>query len=135
MRITVDTTLAKDLMALRFTDISNVLQNAPVNCDGCHRPGGGYSDIPVYWGDGTSTGVNIDRNNDAAVNTQDDYMLYLEVKTRINFTDPLNSRILRRPAGNDGHGGGGPFTGFDLAGTRTTYDLFLGWILNGASYN
>jgi hypothetical protein len=56
--------------------------------------------------------------------------LYLQVLQRVNFKEPVESLLLRKPSGN--HHFGGLIGGFDLDGDRTNYDLFLNWILNGA---
>jgi hypothetical protein len=56
---------------------------------------------------------------------------YLELLQRINFKEPIESPLLRKPSGN--HHFGGQIGGFDLdGGNRYNYDLFLNWILQGA---
>ena len=83
------------------------------DCTSCHQPGGnGLVIPPVFYTDGP--------NQDA----------YATVRSLIHFDDPLNSRLLRKPAGD--HHNGGVRPGFDLAGNRANYDLFLAWILEGA---
>ena len=52
--------------------------------------------------------------------------------TMITFDDPEKSRLLLKPSGQHHGGGPLPITGFDLAGNRANYDLFLNWILEGA---
>jgi hypothetical protein len=59
---------------------------------------------------------------------------------RINFKEPIESILLRKPSGN--HHYGRCREGFDLTdtpgdcnganGDRSNYDLFLNWILQGA---
>jgi hypothetical protein len=144
MTITVDSGLSTDPRSIRFSNIKTVMQSAPANCaSSCHNSTS-YPRLPVWWG--SSTDTDIDRNADTLVNSVDDYIFYLEAKTRINFDDPLNSRLLRRPSGHDGHGGSivGGFDGYDEYADDTNpgfeytlrdkYDLFLNWILNGAPY-
>jgi hypothetical protein len=59
------------------------------------------------------------------------------VRSRINFTDLAASPLLRKPSNN--HHGGKLVSGFDTSRipgdpARARYDLFLGWILNGAPF-
>ena len=56
--------------------------------------------------------------------------VYQTVRSLVDFDDPENSRLLLKPSGH--HHAGGTLTGFDLAGDRSNYDLFLNWILEGA---
>jgi hypothetical protein len=66
--------------------------------------------------------------------------LYREVLQRVNFKEPIESLLLRKPSGN--HHFGGCLEGFDLTddlgdcdlpeGDRSNYDTFLNWILQGA---
>ena len=63
---------------------------------------------------------------------------YTEIIGRINFTDIVSSPLLRKPSGN--HHSGGVLAGFDTtklpgdpSGARANYDLFVNWILNGAT--
>jgi hypothetical protein len=76
-----------------------------------------------------------DRNGDSMVDATDEAWLYQEVRSRINFTDPVASALLRKPSGH--HHKGALIQGFSSdapAGdpSRARYDLFLNWILNGA---
>lgn len=116
--------------SLRFDPhIKNVLQNdAGPNCDRCHAPqtspGTPIAGIPVHY-------------TDAQVEGRD---LYEGVMQRINFKEPIESILLRKPSGN--HHYGRCREGFDLTdtpgdcngtnGDRSNYDLFLNWILQGA---
>ena len=122
--------------AIRFVDIKNVLQqmdSIPVmddQCVACHSPPGvPPAEIPpVYYTD-------IDRDGNGVVNANDDRWFYAEVRSRINFTYPQNSPLLRKPSGQ--HHFAGQLGGFDLtfapgAPERANYDLILSWILNGA---
>ena len=60
------------------------------------------------------------------------HQFYLDIRARVNFADPEDSPILRKPSGH--HHGGGLISGFDLntPGGRYYYDIFLEWIMNGA---
>jgi hypothetical protein len=99
-------------------NIKTVLQTNPLGtpCVSCHLAGGPTGDggVPVYY-------------TDAQVEGRD---LYLEVLQRINFKEPIESILLRKPSGN--HHYGSLIGGFDLDGNRYNYDLFLNWILQGA---
>ena len=99
-----------DPRSLRFTT-----HIAPVlgDCTACHQPGGNGAVVPpVFYVDGP---------NQSAYDT---------VRSLIDFDDPVNSRLLQKPSGQ--HHNGGVRPGFDLAGNRANYDLFLNWILEGA---
>lgn len=112
--VTIDSSMSPAPSALTFTtDIKPVLTSA--GCTGCHFPGGGP---PVYYVD---PGVG------------DNWDVYTTVRSLVNFEDPEQSRLLRKPS--DHHHGGGLRPGFDLAGTHDNYDLFLNWILEGAREN
>lgn len=128
--VTVDVAVSSALPVpadIRFDpDIKFVLQdNAGPNCDSCHSVGevSSVAGVPVYY-------------TDTQVENRD---LYLEVLQRLNFKEPVESLLLRKPSGN--HHFGGCREGFDLTddecnfgteGNRANYDLFLNWILNGA---
>lgn len=121
--IFVDTSLPLP-SSLRFVpDIRDVLQNPPTDCDSCHSPEvlGGVPGIPVFY---------VERDDLPAEYQNEGRDLYLEVLQRINFKEPLESPLLRKPSGNHHFGGLRP--GFDLEGDRSNYDLFLNWVLNGA---
>jgi mono/diheme cytochrome c family protein len=97
------------------------------DCMACHEPVFGTQ--PVFYTD-------YDRNGDGVVDAADLHQFYLDVRVRVNFADPEQSPILRKPSGNH-HGGGGPLEGFDpdnvMPGTgRHFYNMVLAWILNGA---
>jgi hypothetical protein len=116
--------------SLRFDPhIKNVLQNdGGPNCDRCHAPPGSpgtpIAGVPVYYTDDQVEGRD----------------LYDGVMQRINFKEPIESILLRKPSGN--HHYGRCREGFDLTdtpgdcngtnGDRSNYDLFLNWILQGA---
>lgn len=112
--VTIDAAMTPAPSELRFeADIKPILQGT---CLSCHKAGGnGIVQPPVFYTD-PSVGENRD--------------LYDEVRARINFNDPTESPLLTKPSGR--HHAGGLQTGFDLDGDRTRYDLFLGWILEGA---
>jgi glucose/arabinose dehydrogenase len=114
---------------IRFDpDIKSVLQDdGGPNCDSCHAgegAPGAVAGVPVYYTD--------DQPEQRA--------LYDEVIARVNFKEPADSALLRKPAGY--HHYGGCLEGFDLTdeagdcagagGDRSHYDLFLNWILHGA---
>lgn len=115
--------------SLRFDPhIKNVLQNdSGPNCDRCHAPAGtpgAIAGVPVHYTDTQVEGRQ----------------LYWGVLQRINFKEPIESALLRKPTGN--HHFGRCREGFDLTdtpddcegvdGDRSNYDLFLNWILQGA---
>lgn len=122
--VTVDIAVSSALpvpASIRFDpDIKNVLQANPLGnvCANCHAPQGSpgtpIEGVPLYY-------------TDTQVEGRD---LYLQVLQRVNFKEPVESLLLRKPSGN--HHFGGLIGGFDLEGDRTNYDLFLNWILNGA---
>ncbi|HEY3488463.1 MAG TPA: hypothetical protein VGL10_10390 [Gammaproteobacteria bacterium] len=96
-------------------NIKFILQSNPLGaaCTSCHAAAG-QPGVPVYY-------------TDAQVEGRD---RYLELLQRINFKEPIESPLLRKPSGN--HHFGGLIDGFDLDGNRYNYDLFLNWILQGA---
>ena len=127
LRVVVDPTLEPAPAAIRFADIKAAMQ-APRHCSGCHSAGFRGPRPPVFFS-------NEDRNGDGAVDAIDDEWLYEVVRGEVNFTDPAASPLLRKPAGH--HHLGGKLAGFDTSAppgdpSRALYDLFLGWILNGA---
>ncbi len=107
--------LIKDPKLLRLADIRNVFAGA--TCNSCHV--------------GTTTPTPFD--------TLDSAKLQSDVRSLINFTDIVSSPLLRKPSGHHHNGKQTPFPGFDAprgsrpgdAG-RENYDLFVGWIVNGA---
>lgn len=130
LSIVVNNALTPLPSAIRFADIKTVLQTAGCTNVGCHNS------------PSLATGANppivynsIDRNGDSLIDATDDLWLYTEVRGRINFTDIIASKLLRKPSGN--HHNGGLVAGFDTSKppgdpARANYDLFLNWILNGA---
>lgn len=130
---------------IRFSHVKYRLQN--LTCTGCHVSGlvGGGGIPPIYYDD-------YDRDGDADVDATDDFWFYKELRGRINFTEIAASPLLQKPSGHH-HNGGGPFGGLDLSVApgisdadpahdqlfekvdRTTYDLFVNWIINGAPYD
>ena len=108
--ITVDSGMSPAPAALTFTThIAPVLTSA--GCTACHTDGGNPLPPVLY-----TPGPNRD--------------VYQTVRALVDFDDPVNSRLLRKPSGY--HHAGGTVAGFDLAGNRAHYDLFLNWILEGA---
>ena len=131
LTIVVDSALAIAPAAIRFADIKAVLQSTTAGCTnaGCHTPGGTGVVPPLFY-------ANTDRNGDGIVgDATDDLWFYTEVRGRVNFTDIVASAILRKPSGN--HHNGALRPGFNTTvapgqASRSSYDLFLNWILNGA---
>ncbi len=108
--VLVDSGMSPAPQALTFTaHIAPVLISA--GCAGCHDDGGNPLPPVLY-----TPGANRD--------------VYTTLRSLVNFDDPVNSRLLLKPSGN--HHAGGQLAGFDLAGNRANYDLFLNWILVGA---
>lgn len=129
--ITVDSSLPVPADIRFDPDIKSVLQDdGGPNCDRCHSPPGSpgspIDGVPVYYVDTASQPEGRD--------------LYLEVLQRVNFNEPVESLLLRKPSGN--HHYGECREGFDLTGApgdcngingdRSNYDLILNWILQGA---
>jgi mono/diheme cytochrome c family protein len=95
-------------------------------CADCHQAasGGGILGVPVHWGDvQPSTG-------DTASNA-----FYHEVLSRVDFKDPENSFILKKPSNNHHYGGLREGFEVDNPANRQSYDLMLNWILEGAPEN
>jgi mono/diheme cytochrome c family protein len=133
--------------AIRFSDIRNILQSsfttgavyggaAYAGCSVCHNPGGGY-DMAVFYSDANRVGNScvdtlVYEETGPCTDAQNMHQFYLDIRARVNFADPEDSRILRKPSNH--HHGGGLVPGFDLAtpGGRYYYDIFLEWIMNGA---
>jgi len=96
-------------------------------CQDCHQQAGSadaIAGVPVYWGDvQPATG-------DTATNA-----FYREVLSRVDFNDPENSLLLKKPSNN--HHFGGLREGFEVdnPANRQNYDLILNWILEGAPEN
>lgn len=120
LTVVVDNTLAPTPVAIRFADIKTAFVAAGCTA-ACHvQPLTTGSKPPLSY---------------VAADYADDQSFYAEVRGRINFTDLAASPLLRKPAGH--HHGGLAIGGFDDTLTpgsagRSTYDLFLNWILNGA---
>ena len=91
-------------------DIFIMLQNSCASL--CHNRNG-FEGIPVEF--------------DNAATAHEFFVQY------VNFEDPTDSPVLRKPSGN--YHRGGIVGGFDLEGDRSNYDLVLRWILEGAEAN
>ena len=101
----------RDLQPLRFQE--DVYEVVDINCANiCHRRNG-------------TAGIPIEFDNLA---TAHEFMVQY-----VNFDDPLNSPILRKPSGNNHYGG--TINGFDLNGDHSNYDIMVRWILEGAERN
>ncbi len=111
----------------RQADLSFAVDIQPVldaECISCHAAGA-EPGVPAYW-------------TTSQVEGRD---LYKEIISRVNFLEPLESLLLRKPSGN--HHFGNCRSGFDLSDTpsdclgadndRSNYDTFLTWILQGAA--
>ncbi len=121
--VVVDSGLVVAPRSLTFyTDIEPFMS---ANCTLCHSSGGSVPGVPVWWTDDTTQPSGLG--------------LYEQVMARVNFDDPGNSLLLRKPSGKHHNGGlvGGVNGGFDtleLVGSagRANYDLFANWIAEGA---
>jgi hypothetical protein len=82
----------------------------------CHRSGGTYPDIPVYWT--TATG-------------SDGISLYRRVMARVDLRDPENSKLLLKPTSVT-HGGAIRIDTSTALG-KTQYNTILNWIRSGAA--
>jgi mono/diheme cytochrome c family protein len=112
---------------IRFADIKAALQ-ASNRCSGCHSAAFRGPRPPVFFAD-------EDRNGDGSIDAADEDALYAVVRGEVNFTDVAASPLLRKPSGH--HHFAGKIAGFDATAapgdpSRELYDLFLGWILDGA---
>ena len=127
--IVASNSLAVDPSAIRFSHIKEILQTA--GCTNCHTPTGPTPRPPLYY-------TNEDRNGDGIVgDATDDLWFYMEVRSRINFTEIAASPLLRKPSNH--HHGGGLLGGFEDtfppgAPQRARFDTFQNWILNGAPF-
>lgn len=90
-------------------------------CNQCHSSthANKIAGVPMFWVEDIeqpSTGTTF----------------YQEVLTRIDFNDPENSLLLKKPSNN--HHFGGLRGGFEVSNpsNRYNYDLILNWILEGA---
>jgi hypothetical protein len=121
-------TAATDPRALTFDDIRTILQTTPGECVGCHYPPTlpactlPFPLPPMFW-----TDPNPITDCASTLNRK----LYDDFRSRADFADPENSRVLRKPSGH--HHAGGLLTGFDVdnPADRENYDTFLNWILEG----
>lgn len=112
LRITIDSALPLQ-SALTFVDDIRPLLGSASNtrCSTCHTSPTLNVGIPVRYDDGNAS-------------------LYRDVLARINFADPENSRLLRKPT-SQLHGGG---VQLDLTTEigREQYNTLLNWIREGA---
>ena len=109
--VTTTVNARSDLRPLRFRE--DVYEVVEANCASiCHRRNG-------------TAGIPIEFDNLA---TAHEFMVQY-----VNFEDPLNSPILRKPSGNNHYGG--TINGFDLNGDHSNYDIMVRWILEGAESN
>ena len=124
----VDSTLPKAPRDLSFyTDISTELVNCMTSC----HENGGVAGIPMWWVDDASQPQGVP----ASMVDTPSLGLYEHARARINLEYPEDSLMLKKPIGR--HHYGGQRIGFDATqgvgnGARTTYDLFVNWISEGA---
>jgi mono/diheme cytochrome c family protein len=119
IQINVDSTLPIPANIRFASDIRTVLQANPLGtvCTSCHADSG-EPGVPVHF---TDPDVMLEPDRD----------LYADVIVRVNFAEPLESKLLRKPSSTSHFGG--VIGGFDIgSGDRGNYDLFLNWILQGA---
>ncbi|NNF67955.1 MAG: hypothetical protein HKM98_10640 [Gammaproteobacteria bacterium] len=112
--LTLDSTLVPKPHELDFaTDVRDVLNTPGANrsCSSCHNAGSEFTGIPVFFDD----------------NNPD---LYKDVLERVNFADPENSQLLRKPA-NLQHGGG-IVLDRAVAEENAKFNTLINWIRNGA---
>jgi len=107
---------------IAFDDVRPILENATCG-PSCHNASRGPPAPPVFFV-AANGGVRGDRE-----------VFYAEVRSRINFTDIVASPLLRKPSGR--HHNGGLIANFDdtqVPGdpVRSSYDLFVNWIVAGA---
>jgi hypothetical protein len=144
LTIVVNSALGWDPEAVAFNSttaanqIRDILQvSGTIPCTTCHV------DIPVvttppepvpplFYNDYDRAGTG---NATDATNRN---WLYTEVRGRINFTDIIDSPLLRKPSGH--HHNGGMIPGFDSSkppgdAARVNYDKITAWILRGAPEN
>jgi len=113
--LTLDSTLNKHGSHLNFADdIAPLLQTTLYNqrtCQSCHYSESDIEGIPVYYDSGN---LNV----------------YWDVRARVDFNDPDNSILIRKPTRLQ-HGGG---VRLDLASElgRSVYSVFMDWIAHGA---
>jgi mono/diheme cytochrome c family protein len=113
--ITLDSTLAKHGSELNFSnDIRPILQTTLFNqrtCQSCHFDESNVEGIPVYYDNSNS-------------------QLYWDVRGRVDFRDPDNSILIRKPTRLQ-HGGGVRIDLNDDFGKKI-YSTLMEWILHGA---
>jgi mono/diheme cytochrome c family protein len=110
---TVDNTLTPAQGQLTFAnDIAPILNANPTTqcAQSCHKVGGTYPGIPVYW------------TNDSE--------LYHRVMMRVDLRDPENSKLLLKPTSLT-HGGAVKIDVTTSAG-QAEYNTILNWIRQGA---
>jgi hypothetical protein len=112
--ITIDSMLKTGSEVNFVDDIKPILQTTAYGgfyCQSCHSATSNIEGIPVYYDD----------NN---------LNLYRDVKSRVDFLDPDNSILIRKPTRLQ-HGGG---IRIDLETEigKTRYSLIIDWIINGA---
>jgi len=100
------------------------------NCTGYQKVGGTVG-IHVWWTADATQPLGIP----ATTADSPSLGLYEQVRTRVNLEYIEDSQILKNPSGN--HHGGGLVTGLDASQpigsvARTTYDIFVNWISEGA---
>ncbi len=143
LTIVVDSTLGWDPQAVAFNSttaanqIRDILQiSGTPTCTSCHIDTTALPRTvplpPLFYNDYDRAGTG---NATDATNRN---WLYTEVRGRINFTDIIDSPLLRKPSGH--HHNGGLIPGFDSSkppgdAARVNYDKLIAWILRDAPEN
>jgi cytochrome c553 len=143
LTIVVNSALGWDPQAVAFNSatpanqIRDIFQGSGSPCLTCHISTATSPAVipPIFYNDYDRAGTG---NATDATNRN---WLYTEVRGRINFSDLMDSPLLRKPSGN--HHNGGQVAGFNntiansLPGdsVRQDYDKLTAWILLGAPEN
>lgn len=113
-----------------FSTVQNPANSSETDlnaCQDCHQEASGVgaiAGVPVHWGDVQPATA------DSAPNA-----FYREVLSRIDFNDPENSLLLKKPSNHHHYGGLREGFEVDNPANRQNYDLILNWILEGAVEN
>ena len=126
--VRVDSSLAKAPRSLVFYDDVKTELN---NCVSCHN-NGGTAGVPVWWVEDNAQpqGIPALSSDTASLG------FYEQALSRVNLEEVGGSLILTKPSGN--HHYGAQRSGFNAElsvglGGRSTYDLFVNWISEGAA--
>jgi len=114
VNITIDNLLTIGTELNFVDDIKPLLQTTPFDgrtCQNCHIASSNIEGIPIYFDDSNEN-------------------LYLDVKATVDFLDPDNSILIRKPTRLQ-HGGGIQID-LDTGIGKSTYSSIMDWIINGA---